>query len=395
MANSRLLRTVLVAAALFALTLILQASTARAQTTDKAITKVCPTAAIQPKTPDFKPGGIILTTFDKSALWVYDIDKDRRYPLPDTAPCSKTCHLSADGQWVLFFNQPTYTFNRMRIDGTERSLVVDGAGDVSWWNPTTLLIWTPGHDAYLLPDDGSGPRSLDVRGVTSVQPGGMWGVEVEHEGEGFSRVLTDLSLRDIPTAANPEIPLGEDKTYFDDMAWSPDGKWLAFVQPGVYDDALKTAGGELYGLDPTTRQPVAWTNLTRTYGPSRINGLATGMLSWSPDSTRVAFWVTPLIGPDPAANTGKSIIHIYDVATGELRAYCGYSTDEQTPNPPRLTWSLDGTHLAFGGFIPRVSQGYMLMALNTASGVFTTLSDGVYPALGTPDVVAWAPPPPG
>jgi hypothetical protein len=81
------------------------------------------------------------------------------------------------------------------------------------------------------------------------------------------------------------------------------------------------------------------------------------------------------------------------VATGDIQVYCGYSTDEHTPNPPRLVWSPDGTQLAFGGNVPGDNQGYLLLTLDTTSGVFTQLSNGIYPAFGVPDVVAWGLPP--
>src|SRR5450432_91329 len=76
---------------------------------DAAVTKICPAVGIQKNPANFKPGGIILTAFDKSAIWVYNIDKARRYPLPDTAPCSRNCHLSPDANWITYFNDATNT----------------------------------------------------------------------------------------------------------------------------------------------------------------------------------------------------------------------------------------------------------------------------------------------
>ena len=56
---------------------------------------------------------------------------------------------------------------------------------------------------------------------------------------------------------------------------------------------------------------------------------------------------------------------------------------------PRLQWSPDGTHLAFGGNIPADDKGYLLLSLDTDSGVVTELSDGIFPVVGTADVIAW------
>ncbi|MBL8166424.1 MAG: hypothetical protein JNJ61_30860, partial [Anaerolineae bacterium] len=56
---------------------------------------------------------------------------------------------------------------------------------------------------------------------------------------------------------------------------------------------------------------------------------------------------------------------------------------------PRLKWSPDATHLALGGNVPGDERGYLLMALNLETGVFTELSEGIYPTLGGADPIAW------
>ncbi len=353
---------------------------------DAPITQVCPATGIQDRSADFQPGGIILTAFDKSAIWVYNIDNGRRYPLPDSAPCGHNCHLSPDANWLTYFNDPTNTFNIMRLDGTQRSLVAENAAEVDWWNATTYLVWTPAKQAYLQPigGDASQREYLNVDGVTSVQPGGRYGVLIEPKDDGFERSLIDLDTRD---SGDPGIDLGTDQAYFNAEAWSPDGQWLAYVAPVLVNGG--GSGGEIFAIKPGDAAPTQWTHLTDTYGAERINGVAVGELSWSPDGTRIAFWVTAITGPDVTANLGTAVIHILDVNTGEVRAYCGYATTDQTPNPPSLIWSPDGTHLAFAGAVPGDEQGYHLLAMDITSGALTSLSVGVYPALGSPEVIAW------
>src|SRR4051812_447531 len=84
-----------------AFALLFSRQTALAQA---GITKVCPSTGIQDRGASFTPGGIILTAFDKSAIWVYNIDSGRRYPLPETAPCASNCNLSPDKTSITFFN---------------------------------------------------------------------------------------------------------------------------------------------------------------------------------------------------------------------------------------------------------------------------------------------------
>jgi hypothetical protein len=350
---------------------------------------VCPGLPIQPRGPDFAPGGIILTAFDKSGIWVYNIDRDTRYPLPDTRPCNRQCRLSPDAQWITYVNPVTDATTKMRLDGTQRSVVAEYAHDVEWWPDNRLLIWTPDHHAYWENADHSDQTELDVSGVTSVQPGGEWGLLVEQNGDDFSRGLIDLQTRDLQGIAGGQIPLGKDVPYFDASAWSPDGSAFAYVAPGTFDPKTQIAGAELYLIHPGDPEAEQLTNLYQQYGAVRINGGIRASLSWSPDGSQIAFWVIELLGPDYESQTGNAVIHIVDTRTGTTRAYCGFSTTEHTPDPPLLRWSPDGTSLAFGGNVPGDDKGYLLLALNSENGVFTELSNGIYPVLGTADVIAW------
>jgi Tol biopolymer transport system component len=213
---------------------------------------------------------------------------------------------------------------------------------------------------------------------------------VQPKDDFFERFLVDLQLRGLDGISDNRVDLGADKAYFDAQSWSPDGKWLAYVAPVATDstDAAQISS-EIFAIQPGDSAPTQWTHLTATYGAERINGVAVGELSWSPDGTRIAFWVTSITGADFTANLGTSTIHILDVNTGEVKAYCGFATTEQTPNPPRIVWSPDGTTLAFGGAVPNDENGYHLLAMDTSSGALTTLTQGIYPVFGTPNVVAW------
>ncbi len=359
-----------------------------------AVTQVCPGVGIQPRGQSYRPGGIILAAFDKGSIWVYNIDTNRRYPLPDTNPCGSNCRLSRDSRWITYVDSQTNAYAKMRLDGTERTQLVDYAADLEWWSADTLLVWTPGKSAYLRPEHEDTRTDLDVRNVMSVQPGGHWGLMIDQRGDYFGRTLIDLTNRNEQGVASNGTDLGLDKPYFDAANWSPDGQWLAFTGMGAFNPMAGLAGGELYGIQPgSPRGIVQWTDLTSQYGAVRINGRTSTELSWSPDSSQIAFWVIELTGINPEANTGVAVIHVLSVATGEVRSYCGFATNEHTPNPPRLIWSPDSKQIAFGGNVPGDDKGYLLLALDVESGVFTQLSEGIYPALGGANPIAWGYPP--
>lgn len=357
------------------------------------LTQVCPGTGVQLRGAEFSPGGIILTSFDRNAIWVYNIDRNTRYPLPETYPCGSNCRLSPDARWVTYVDPRSVTIGKMRLDGTERTPLANYASDIQWWTPDTLLIWTPGHNAYLQPEGAQTRDYLNVSGVVSVQPSGRWGLQIEQEGDGFVRSLVNLETRGLQGIAEQRIYLGPDTPYYNAAAWSPNGSYLAFTTPGPLDDSNGAYSSEIYLIRPGETSFIQVTNLFSTYGATRINGRSSAELSWSPGSTHIAFWVIELTGPDPEANTGTATLHILDITTGNLRAYCGFTTNEHTPDPPRLLWSPDSTHLAFGVNVPGDDKGYLLLALNSETGAFTELSEGIFPALGHANPIAWGLPP--
>ena len=183
--------------------------------------------------------------------------------------------------------------------------------------------------------------------------------------------------------------MGVAKPYYSASAWSPDGQWLTYIVP-VQMDGSDLESSEIFGVRPVAGgQPEQWTDLKATYGSIRINGLTSGDLSWSPDSNYIAFWVIKMSGASPESDGQDATLHVLNTHTHEIKVYCGFSTTEHTPNPPRLIWAPDSTHVALGGNVPGDDKGYLLLALDIQSGVFTALSEGIYPTLGGANPVAW------
>lgn len=354
----------------------------------------CPNALIPPRGREFTPDGIILTYFDGGSLWVYDINRATRYPLPETRPCVGNCRLSPDARWITYLNPDTLTYQKMRLSGIQRTPIIAGASDVIWWDEGVWLVWTPDHRAFLHRDGGTLEQRqyLPVRGVLSIQPRGYAAVWLGRAEAGFQRYLIDLGRVTEFGAVVTPLPLAPDTPYMNGMGWSPDGRFLAYVGKTEQPDRHGVTGAELFIVNLAEQAITQVTNFSTQGDAVRINGADPSTLSWSGDSTRVAFWVMPLHGQTDVARAGAATLHIHDTRTGETHRYCGFSTTEHTPNPPRLSWSPDGTTLAFGGNVEGDGKGYLLLALNTETGAFTELSDGIFPALGAPDVLAWGNP---
>ncbi len=345
----------------------------------------CLISGIQSRPPTFEPGGIILTNFDPNALWAYDIDRNRRYPLPNTAPCISNCHLSLDGEWVSYFNRLTREQHRMRLNGAETQAIYDDAAEVIWWSESELLVWTSTQEAYLIEntdDPQAEPTQLPATGLYNLQPNGHYGISIVQDGEDFYRMLTNMET-------GGGLRLDEDKPYFNATAWSPAGDWLAYVGQGDFDETNHVYGAELFGIRPGDDTPTRWTDLNSIYGATRINDLRRDNLSWSPDGTKIAFWVIELLGSNPEGINRQAILHVYDLNSDELIAYCGFSTPAHTPFSPRIVWSPESTHVAFSAPLPEHSGGNVLIALNTRNGVFTELTDGLFNGNAPAELVGW------
>jgi hypothetical protein len=349
------------------------------------VTPLCPIAGLQPRDETFTGNGAILTAFAPGATWHYDVVTGRRFPVPDTSPCGRTCRLSADGRSFVYFNPLLNAHQVLRLDGANRRTLTVGAADVIAWDDATWLAWTPGVSAFLL--RGGERQSVPLTQAYSVQPGGAWQITTRFDGRTFQRALSRADGTD-----STSIALGVDLPWFNSYAWSPDGSALAYVIPVRTRDGTFTAELALTPLDRPA-QPRTLTRLTDAYTSARINGIAVDDLAWSPDSTRIAFWVVapapPPEGSPPPDPAPQATIHIVSLSDGTTTAYCGFSTDTHTPNTPRLFWSPDGAYLAFAADVTDDMRAAFIAALDPASGAYILLTEGIYGAFGIPDIYAW------
>lgn len=347
------------------------------------INDVCTGSTLQPRPPDFAPQGIILSAWNREAMWAYDVARNARYPIDNTAPCGTNCHLSPDALSITYRDIAAGAFGAMWLNGANRRVFIRDATEVQWWSDDRLLVWSERNRPFLFDLRDESREPFAVNGLVNVQPGGYWGMTITLDDDGlFARRLVD------GRGDGNGVDLGLDEAYFSAAAWSPDGAYMAFIDRAEHDAAFRR-GAEVYLIAPEDTAPTRATYFTEAYGAVRIGGLAPGGLSWSPDSRRIAFWVIPRTGPDITADLEPALLHILHIDSGGIDVYCDYATTDHTPNPPRLVWSPDGSKVAFAGENTARGSGTALIALDVESGNFYTLSLDVVAALGRPDVIAW------
>ncbi|MBN2470134.1 MAG: PD40 domain-containing protein [Anaerolineae bacterium] len=344
---------------------------------------------VAPRGPEFAASGLIVTAFSRDAMWVLDLDRNARYPLPETRPCGPNCRPSPDRRYLLYVSPETATYWMMRPDGLERMPVFPYyVSELDWWDADHWLAWPTAGLPAIYPY-GEDPTSVEPERLAdfdtySIQPGGYHGLRLV-DGSGEYPFLELVNLQDGAARRLVEV-----KPYVGGAYWSPDGARLAYIVPGAFDPAVGLYGAELALIEPGGGAPQRLTDLSAAYGAARITGeQAVHAVSWSPEGRYLAFWVVEITGPDPAANVGHAVIHVLDTQTGATTVYCGFSSQQTNPVLPELIWSPDGRYIAFGTDEPGDERPALLLVLETQTGDFTIVSEGLAAAYGTYDPVMW------
>jgi Tol biopolymer transport system component len=229
--------------------------------------------------------------------------------------------------------------------------------------------WSPdGTQIYFSPAEGSLPAGLyavnrDGSGLRQVWNWRSGDIEWSPSGNRIAFWSWDrLKLLDVASGEITEV--AADHAAF--VAWSPDGRWLAFKNDsGLY--LYQPDTGERQHLDEDTgaaqggRRFVAWSpnggqlafvsdGDLYLYDPDTGDrrrlaaGEASGPVQWSPDGSRIAFRFGPRIAMTYGAYAhdpqyGQQLVHVVEVQ----------GSAEPKPLPPAagLSWSPDGTSVAY------------------------------------------------
>ncbi|GAC1347909.1 MAG: S9 family peptidase [Ktedonobacteraceae bacterium] len=157
-----------------------------------------------------------------------------------------------------------------------------------------------------------------------------------------------------------------------DVAWSPDGRRIAFTSNRA-EDRWRQFGADIYVLSINNGQAGALQCLTD-------GSLACNSPSWSPDGKTIAFIAAPKLrsgGHVDMFTVNASADGVARRLTGDFEASCADSTNDDMTNDhiiPPPPWSPDGKTL------------YVLATHRGATRVFAIASDGAggQPAVLTP-----------
>lgn len=177
------------------------------------------------------------------------------------------------------------------------------------------------------------------------------------------------------------------------FAWAPDGRAIAFTRTDPVSEELKARTeryGELRIEDEDRRSTHLYLlplpAIGRSWAAPRqltTGTLVVGSFDWSPDGAFIAF--DHRVSSD-AADGGSADISVVDVARGTVRALVTLDGPDANPR-----WSPDGSHIAFQSAMQKpyfYYQNSVVAVVPASGGSIESLTDAFDE---NPQLVAWTP----
>ena len=243
------------------------------------------------------------------------------------------------------------------------------------------LAAAPGHAQSLQSSDLSRLRSV---GTVELSPDGRHIAYTVTMRDRPGRPYSQIWILDLTTEKS--IRLGAEKERTGGPKWSPDSKWLAYIGGEGEEEGLKVA-------HPDGSGAVFLTKVSGSNSPLPGQGAD---VAWSPDGKRIAF-VSATPGPETAEASGDPMVitrylykptageghtrfndnrrlHLFavDLATRQVRQLTQGSYDEHS-----IDWSPDGREILFvSNREPNSDEffNYDVFALDASSGALRRLT---------------------